>query len=113
MIMQKKLKEIYSYLGLTGTIVCIVGASIMIAPIVIVAINNMRWNDTVSYKNKITKSGIKVSYDFCEGNKEYITNKSKGGVINGIVICTQKSRKEIGKPEYIKSVLYKASGINP
>lgn len=111
--MPKKLKEIYSYLGLTGTIVCIVGASIMIAPIVIVVINNVLWNDTVSYKNKITKSGIKISYDFCEGNKEYITNKNKDGKITGIVICTQKSRTEIGKPEYIKSVLYKASGINP
>ena len=111
--MRKKLKEIYSYLGLTGTIVCVIGASIMIAPIVIVAINNIRWNDAVSYKNKIIKSGIKVSYDFCEGNKEYIISKSKDGETKGIVICTQKSRKEIGKPEYMKSILYKASGINP
>ena len=111
--MRKKLKETYLYLGLTGTIVCVIGASIMIAPMVLIVVNNIRWNDTVAYKNKITKSGIKVSYDFCEGNKEYITSKNKGGEINGIVICAQKSIKEIGKPEYIKSVLYEASGINP
>jgi hypothetical protein len=111
--MRKKLKEIYLYLGLSGTIVCVIGTSIMVAPIVLIAVNNMRWNDTVSYKNKIVKSGIKVSYDFCEGNKEYIISKNKEGGTKGIVICTQKSRKEIGKPEYIKNVLYKASGINP
>ena len=80
---------------------------------VLIVVNNIRWNDTVSYKGKITKSGIKISYDFCEGDKEYIVSKNKSGKIEGIVICTQKSRTKIGDPEYIKSVLYKASGINP
>jgi hypothetical protein len=109
--MNKKLKDIYSYLGLTGTIVCFVGASIMIAPIVIVIINNLEWSEVVSYKRKIAKSGIEISYDFCEGNKEYILRKSKDGATKGVVICTQKSRTKIGKPDYIMSVLYKATGI--
>jgi len=109
--MNKTLKDVYSYLGLTGTIVCFAGASIMVAPIVIVVINNIAWNKVVSYKGKIEKGGIAISYDFCEGNKEYILRKNKKGETNGVVICTQKSRTEIGKPDYIMKVLYKATGV--
>lgn len=109
--MNKKLKGIYSYLGLTGTIVCLAGTSIIIAPLVVVIINNLEWSKVISYKSKIAKSGIEISYDFCEGNKEYILRKSKDGATRGVVICTQKSRKEIGKPDYIMNVLYNATGI--
>lgn len=109
--MSKKLKELYSYLGLTGTIVCLAGSSVLIAPLVIVVINNIAWNGVVAYKGQIEKSGIKISYDFCEGDKEYKLSKSKDGSTTGVIICTQKSRKEIGKPAYIMKVLQKATGI--
>ena len=83
----------------------------MIAPIVIVVKNNLAWNKVSSCKSKIELSGIKVSYDFCEGDKEYIDRRDKSEKLREIVICTQKSRKRIGEVDYVMSVLSKASGI--
>lgn len=109
----KKLLEAYRYLGATGTAVCLVGGSVMVAPIVIVVTNNIAWSKVSAYKEKISGAGIKVSYDFCEGNKEFIRRLNKSGQLAEIVVCTQKSRTKIGEVDYVMGVLSKASGINP
>ena len=109
----KKLQEIYQYLGLAGTFVCLIGGSVMVAPIVIVVTNNIAWSKVSAYKDKIASAGIKVSYDFCEGDREFIKRLGKRGELSEIVICTQKSRTKIGDIHYVMGVLSKASGIKP